>query len=398
MFGIKRFVKDTATDAIIEFDDGQKFRLIAKGSEQKVRGLKWDGKRPDLIIGDDLENDEIVLNQDRREKFRRWFYGALLPCRSANGIVRIVGTILHLDSILERLMPKEHSKYTVNEELKSYSTQEKALWKSIRYRAHNEDFSSILWKGRWTAEKLKELRQEYIDQGIPDVYSQEMLNYPLDQSRAYFRKSDFTPTAQYELDDITNGVKLLNYYIGGDLAISEKERSDYCSFVVAGMDETGILYIVNVIRERLDSMEIVETILALERRYKPTLFLIEQEKITKAIGPYLRTAMLKTNTMPTIITMVPSADKQTRARSIQARMRIGGVKFDKSADWYGIFEDELLKFPKARHDDQVDAFAYVGLALDKYVEAPSQEEAAQEEWEEEYGNDAYKSRIYDTGY
>jgi len=398
MFGIRRFLKDTATDAIVEFDDGHKVRLIAKGSEQKVRGLKWDGKRPDLIIGDDLENDEIVLNQDRREKFRRWFYGALIPSRSANGIVRIVGTVLHLDAMLERLMPKDHSKYTVNEELKSYSTQEKTLWKSIRYRAHNEDYSEILWPGRWSADKLKELRADYVEQGIPDVYSQEMLNYPLDQSRAYFRKADFPAITQYELTDIANGVKALNYYIGADLAISEKERADYCVFVVAGIDEHGIMYLVNVVRERMDSMEIVDTIMALERRYKPTLFVIEQEKITKAIGPYLRSAMLTTNTMPSIITMLPSADKQTRARSMQARMRIGGIKFDKSSDWYTVFEDELLKFPRARHDDQVDAMAYIGLALDKYVEAPTQKEQEQEEWEEEYGKDAYSNRIYDTGY
>jgi len=401
MFGIRRLSKDTATDIIVEFDDGEKFRIIAKGSEQKVRGLKWEGRRPDLIVGDDLENDEIVLNQERREKFRRWFYGALLPCRSANGIVRIVGTILHLDAILERLMPKDHNKFTVEEDLKSYSTLAKTQWKSIRYRAHNEDFSKILWPARWTKEKLIAERQDYIDQGIPDVYSQEFLNYPLDQSRAYFKKADFTSIFNHELQDIDSGAKILNYYIGGDLAISEKERADYCAFIIAGMDEHGILYVVDVIRERLDSMEIVDTILALQRRYEPQFFVIEQEKITKAIGPYLREAMLKSNVMPSIVTMLPSADKQTRARSIQARMRIGGIKFDKSADWYGTFEDELLKFPKARHDDQVDAFAYIGLALDKYTEAPTQEEQNDEDWEDEYykNDDSYDAgRCATTGY
>ena len=61
--------------------------------------------RPGLIVGDDMENDEIVMNKDRRLKFKRWFYGALLPCLSDRGKIRIVGTILHLDSLLENLMP-----------------------------------------------------------------------------------------------------------------------------------------------------------------------------------------------------------------------------------------------------------------------------------------------------
>ena len=131
LFGIKRdpvtgevkFEKDSQTDIIVSFNDGTKFRIIAKGSEQKLRGMLWDGARPDLIVCDDLENDEIVMNKERREKFKRWVYGALLPCRSQKGVVRIVGTILHMDSFLENLMLSETDKQTVHEELKTYTTR-----------------------------------------------------------------------------------------------------------------------------------------------------------------------------------------------------------------------------------------------------------------------------------
>ena len=65
LFGIKRdsvsgevkFEKDSQTDIIVSFNDGTKFRIIAKGSEQKLRGMLWDGARPDLIVCDDLENE-----------------------------------------------------------------------------------------------------------------------------------------------------------------------------------------------------------------------------------------------------------------------------------------------------------------------------------------------------
>jgi len=57
LFGIKRdekgdvkFLKDSESDVIVEFLDGTKFRIIAKGAEQKLRGLLWNGKRPDIII------------------------------------------------------------------------------------------------------------------------------------------------------------------------------------------------------------------------------------------------------------------------------------------------------------------------------------------------------------
>ena len=65
-----------------------------------------------MIVCDDIENDEIVMNQERREKFRNWMLKALLPCRAPNGIVRIVGTILHLDSFLARITPADGEKHT----------------------------------------------------------------------------------------------------------------------------------------------------------------------------------------------------------------------------------------------------------------------------------------------
>jgi hypothetical protein len=86
--------------------DGHRFSIMAKGAEQQLRGAKWAAKRPDLIVCDDIEEDECVINKERREKFRKWFFGALLPLRSDTMDSTCGGTILHMDSILERLMPE----------------------------------------------------------------------------------------------------------------------------------------------------------------------------------------------------------------------------------------------------------------------------------------------------
>lgn len=48
--GLPVFPKDSETEVVGVFEDNTKFRIVAKGSEQKLRGLLWDGKRPDLII------------------------------------------------------------------------------------------------------------------------------------------------------------------------------------------------------------------------------------------------------------------------------------------------------------------------------------------------------------
>ena len=388
------FPKDSETDLIGQFDDGMKFRIMAKGSEQKLRGLLWDGKRPDLIVCDDMENDEIVMNQDRRKKFQRWFYGALMPCRSQTGIIRYVGTILHMDSMLERLMPVESDKRTINEELKLYTTR-KSLWKSVKYRAHNSNYSEMLWKEKFSAEELKEIREEYRNQGIPDVYSQEYLNIPIDDSVAYFKKGDFIPLREEDR-------KLrVNYYITVDLAISEKQKADWSVFLIAGVDENKRIQIRNVVRERLDGRDIVDTLIALQRNYKPEVIGIEEGQISKSLGPFLNEAMINANEYLSIYPLKHmSIDKVMRSRSIQARMRAHSIKFDKEADWYQTFEDECVRFPRDKHDDQVDTFAYLGLMLDKLLEAPTPKEEEDEAYEEAFQRSSLseQGRSLMTGY
>jgi len=167
------------------------------------------------------------------------------------------------------------------------------------------------------------------------------------------------------------------------------------------MDDENKLHLVHVLKERLDSLQIVDTMLALQRIYKPVLFGIEKGVIQKSIGPYLNEAMQERNEYISTALLAPSADKLTRARSIQARMRAGAVRFDKDSDWYQSFEDELIRFPRDRHDDQVDAWAYMGLMLDKMWETPSEKEEEDEEYRlmvRKFQSDDMVGRSPVTGY
>ena len=403
LFGIKRdeknlvvFLKDTETDVIVECKDGHTFRIIAKGAEQKLRGMLWNGLRPDLVIVDDLENDELVMNKERRDKLRRWFRGALIPMLSRKGKLRMWGTILHMDSVLENLMPNETDKWYRESELKVWSDNpRKTMWKSVKYRAHDPFFKHVLWPERYSEEFFKMRQAEYAAQGMSDLYSQEYLNNPIDESVAYFKKVDFLPERE---DDRS---KQLHYYITADLAVSLEQKADFSVFLVAGVDEDRVLHIKNVIRERMDAREIVQTFLTLQRLYEPEAVGVEKMLISQTIGPFLREEMVRQNTFLNIIQLSHQGkDKVQRARNIQARLRAKTVKFDKSADWYPALEDELMKFPRGVKDDQVDAFAYMGMLLDKMVEAPTKEEIEEEEYADEFGgsglNIAGRSSI--TGY
>jgi len=386
LFQIKGFKKETETDIVVEMQDGHTFRILVRGAEQRVRGLKWHQLRPDLIVCDDLENEELVYNKDRREKFKRWFNAALLPCRAKHGIIRVVGTVLHLDSLLNHLLPEDSDRNTRIEPLKTYCIKPKiGGWMSIRYRAHNEDFSEILWPEMYDQKYFEDKRDDLTNQGIPEVYAQEYLNYPIDESSSYFKRSDFIEIAESELDNIKFGFKNYNYYVGCDLAVSTQDRTDFSVFIIAAVDDKGILNVVDVRRGRWDSLQIIEEFFAIQQRYKPLWFAIEKGTITSSIGPILRAEMISRGIYINFagsngMGYTANKDKPTRARGIQARHRIGGIKFDKGALWYPELEDEMARFPKARHDDQVDALSWLGIGIEDIHSAFSEEEEDEMEW------------------
>lgn len=333
------------TDLIVKMKDGHRFRIIARGSGQKMRGRKWNGKRPGLIVCDDLEEDEQVENKERRDKFRRWFYRALKPALRKGGKIRIHGTILHEDSLLSRIMKDK-------------------TWKTIFRRAHKafDDFSEILWPGQFSIERLKAIRQSFIEQFDAAGYSQEYLNDPFDNSEAYLRKEDFL-----EMTDADHDVDRL-LYVGCDFAVSKKAKANRTSFTVGGVDLNNDLAIIGQYVDKWDTAEWIQKMFDIDELYQPAMFFVEDGVIWKSVEPYLLLEMRKRNRFLNYQPMTSIKDKATNGRSFQKRMRAKAVKFDKKAEWYAAYEHELLRFTglsEAVLDDQFDSSAILSRGLDE---------------------------------
>ena len=74
---------DKVDELVIRIANGDgtyhEMMIRAMGAGQKFRGLKFRSKRPDLVLLDDVENDELVRSDERRDKLKRWFWGTLIP-------------------------------------------------------------------------------------------------------------------------------------------------------------------------------------------------------------------------------------------------------------------------------------------------------------------------------
>jgi hypothetical protein len=82
--------------------DGCSFRSI--GSGQSPRGTRNEAARPDYILCDDIDEDELCRNPKRLDQAWDWMQGALFGCFDITGTARfiVVGNIIAPDSLVKR--------------------------------------------------------------------------------------------------------------------------------------------------------------------------------------------------------------------------------------------------------------------------------------------------------
>lgn len=313
-----------------ELETANGVRVVCRGAEQKIRGLKWKQHRPDLIIVDDLENDELVASKDRRVKLERWFFGSVIPSLSDNGRLVIIGTILHYDSLLNKL-------------------SKNATFNPLFYRAIMDN--KPLWEAHYTLEALEEIKNNYRAQGLIDVFYCEYMNEPLSDENAIFKKSYFK---YYEDDEVL--IKSLSKFITVDLAISEKESADYTVVMVCGIDALNQFYILEYARDRFNPIETIEQIFKLAEKWNVSKIGIESVAYQRALQWFLQDEMRRRNKFYLVEELKADTDKERRIRGLQPRYAVGAVYHK---PYMTELEEELILFPKAPHDDIADALAYV---------------------------------------
>jgi len=334
-FKISRFVTDQKTDIIVECTDGYQFRVMARGSEQKIRGKKWRGRRPGLIIGDDLEDDEQVENRDRRLKFSRWFFRACVQALRDRGKIRVHGTILHEDSLLAGLVKHKS-------------------WSHLCFRAHRslDDFSEVLWPEKFSESRLRGIRQTFVEKGDSAGYSQEYLNDPFDNDSAYLRRDDFLEMKDEDYE------KPKVFYVGVDFAITKADTANRTSLTIGGLDVDNLVHVVDQRVDRWDIFGIVEEFFSVQLAWRPDIFFVEKGQIWNAIKPILDREMIRRGIFLSFEPLASVSDKKVRGRSYQKRMRARAMRFDKRASWYPSFENENMRFTgdsDAVLDDQFDS-------------------------------------------
>lgn len=136
-----------------------------------------------------------------------------------------------------------------------------------------------------------------------------------------------------------------------DTAIKAASGNDASVCVTLGEHE-GMHYLLDVLALRAEYPELKRSVVAQAARWQPRAVLMED----KASGQSLLQDLRRETSLP-LIARLPKQDKITRVAACSAMIEAGKLALPHHAPWLAAFEEELLAFPNAAHDDRVDALS-----------------------------------------
>ncbi|MGE4539223.1 MAG: phage terminase large subunit [Desulfovibrio sp.] len=349
----------TATDAKIQ----------AFGSGKRMRGLRHGPHRPDLVICDDLENDENVKSPEQRDKLLGWLQKTVLSLGEAGDTmdVILVGTVLHYDSVLARLLGN-------------------TLWRSRKFKAVIQWPDRLdLWD-RWeeillslgedAAHAFYEKARAAMEKGAVVSWPSARPLYKLMVKRARDGHAAFDSEQQNDPlagEDAPFAACLTfwtlrrddwRYFGAVDPSLGKAGSSrDPSAILIGGYSrERGVLDVVEAaIRKRVPD-RIIEDVIAFHERYRCLLWVVEAVQFQEFLRTELiRRAMLRGLAIPAR-GVVPIADKALRIEAMQPYFAQGRIRLHPSQ--HALIE-QLRHFPKADHDDGPDALEMLWQAAVK---------------------------------
>lgn len=318
-----------------------------------------------LVIDDPVKNREEAESANQQEVIYDWYTSTAYTRLAPGGGILVIMTRWHDMDLAGKLLQA--------------SKEGGDKWEVVCYPAiatEDEQYrlaGEALHPDRYPIEALHRIRNALGPRDWEALYQQN----PVSNEGDYFKRSEMK---FYQPEDIAD--KRLSYYAAWDFAVGKKESNDYSVGVVVGVDLEDNVYVVDVWRGRWQSNELVEKILDLYEKWKPSIVGLEKGLIEMSIGPFLEKRIGERKLWEMYIEELRPGrrDKVARARAIQGRLQQGKVFFPADGPFTHTLIAEMLRFPSGEHDDQVDALAWVGHMLGLFHGLKEPKEEKKKSW------------------
>lgn len=319
----------------IYLTNGSQIRAIGQGAAIR-------GRRPHIIIADDIESNEIVSSETSRKKLYRWYVDELEPALKPIGKMITVGTILADCSLLNQLFIDD--KWTSCKRIKFPALKSDERW------------TTAIWEKEWPFLRLMDKKRR-----DPISFAREYMGEPASDDLVIV-KQDWVR----RVEEVPSYFKAI--IVGVDPATSKKTMNDFTALIFLGVTPGNLatddkeaepckIYEIETINQRLHFPELKDLLWQKYKEYKEkgmplTKIVIEQSMTGIALYQDLFAAHPELHGILEPIG-TKNKDKIARLKAVAHYFQNGRV-YIKDSDLYY----DITRFPGLAHDDRVDALTH----------------------------------------
>lgn len=314
-------------------------RVEAHTTQESMRGRLHLNQRPDCLIIDDFENNKTRDSQAYTRQVEKHISEAL-GGMAANGFVLYLGNYITEYGNVQALM--DRAKRDTGLRIRNVPVMDAA--------------GTPTWEAKYalTTVEAKATGKVSIEDKIAQlgsqVFSYEMMNQPIDETLAEFKKENIRRATEKDLEPLD-----CLTFISIDPAMSKKNEADFTGIVVNRVSSENKWYI-RAYQMKLNSAELIDHLFYLYTEYKPETISVEETVYMLAVKPFLDEEMRRRNIFFSIVPLKHGGTKkETRIRGLIPRYESKSIFHMGDCD---DLERQMTTFPRGLHDDILDALAY----------------------------------------
>lgn len=337
LFSKKKGIEDIKQNRINNFVCENGVRVEAHSTQESVRGRLHLNQRPDFLILDDIETNKTKTSEAYTKQVKDHITEAMAGMSPDSAILYLGNYITEYGNI-QWLIDRAKEDDKIRLRNVPVIIDGKPAWES-KYCMTDEEIETT---GKVSIEsKQKQLGSL--------VFSYEMMNQPIDESLAEFKRDFIQKESEEEVKKLET-----NCFVTIDSAVSEKESADFTGITINRVSLQNKWY-VKTYRLKVNSKDLIDHIFYIHKEYNPMFIGLEETTFTMAIKPFLDEEMRKRSIF---ITVTPvkhkGTNKETRIRGLIPRWE------SKSIFLVGEnpeLIDEMRTFPNSQNDDVLDSLS-----------------------------------------
>tara|TARA_R110002020_G_scaffold462247_1_gene681695 strand:- start:191 stop:1201 length:1011 start_codon:yes stop_codon:yes gene_type:complete len=299
-------------------------------------------------------SEEDAFSDAGRRYIKEWYPAGLRTRLMPNGAIVIINTRFHYDDLCGWLLKQQ-------EDMSEYET---TPWEVIKIPAWlDEDASDLLdlplggsYFPEWKPDHILQVDENEIKASNGSRYWNSLyMQDPTPEEGGLIKKK----WIQYWEEDEPPACDFIIQTF--DTAFSTRTTADYSViqtwgiFYLYDQDEKGMetyapqLILLGNIKGRFEYPELRKLAQKLYNQHRPDVCMVEKKASGQSLIQDMRRAGLP------VMEYLPDRDKVARVYAASPIMEAGRMWIPKGKKWSDDLVEELIRFPNAAHDDQVDA-------------------------------------------